>query len=414
MKHATRLMIVLSAAAVAGLAAPGMAADADGFIHGTVTTRSGSSYTGIMRWGGEEAFWDDLFHSSKVERPYARERDPRADDESSSWWEVFGRKMKISFGEEGSRVLAARFGDIRSIEVTGDKAARLEMRGGSTIAVEGYANDVGATILVHDAALGRIEIPWKQIRGVEFSAVPAGTEPPAFRLHGRVTTDSGDLEGFVQWDSEECLSTDRLDGDTLDGRVSLEMGRVRSIERRGSSSSLVVLDDGRELVLDGTNDVNSSIRGILVADPRYGRVEVPWQAFRRIELDTASGSGRGYAEFTAPRPLTGTVTTRDGARHVGRLVYDLDEAQTWEMLDGTAFELEYSIPFELVASVEPSGRSASIVTLVSGEELRLEDSQDVARRNDGVMVLGDGGAETYVPWEEIRRIELSGSLAANR
>ena len=42
-----------------------------GRIHGTVTTHAGTRATGLIRWGGEEAFWDDLFQSAKRELPFA-------------------------------------------------------------------------------------------------------------------------------------------------------------------------------------------------------------------------------------------------------------------------------------------------------------------------------------------------------
>ena len=34
-------------------------------IYGKVTTISGESYTGQIRWGKEEAFWTDLFNGNK-------------------------------------------------------------------------------------------------------------------------------------------------------------------------------------------------------------------------------------------------------------------------------------------------------------------------------------------------------------
>ena len=80
-------------------------------------------------------------------------------------------------------------------------------------------------------------------------------------LYGKVETRGGTFEGFIQWDHDECLSTDELDGESEDGDVEIPFGRIRSIEkyRRGS---LVVLETGRELYLTGSNDVdNDNQRG---------------------------------------------------------------------------------------------------------------------------------------------------------
>ena len=46
-----------------------------------------------------------------------------------------------------------------------------------------------------------------------------------------------------------------------------------------------MLKDGRRLLLDGSNDVNSSNRGIYVEDERFGRVRVKWDAFDSVASD---------------------------------------------------------------------------------------------------------------------------------
>ncbi len=413
-----RTTLVLIASLLGGLgwtAAATAAGPADGHIYGTVTTRSDNTYTGVIRWGREEAFWDDLFHSSKDDLPWiehAETRDRSRDDRDRSrgweWLRIFGRSMRVSWGEP-SRIFIARFGDIASIRVTGSDSAELTMKSGTKIDVSGYANDVGTTIRVTDSALGDVELEWKRVDTITFASAPAALEPPATRLAGTVKTRSGELDGFIQWDSEECLSIDKLDGDSVDGRVSLAMGALRSIERRSSRSSRVTLTDGRELVLDGTNDVNDDNRGISVEDPRFGRVKVPWDEFERLDLVEGRGSGRGYASFAPGRALTGRVTTRDGEVHAGRIVYDLDEEESWEMLNGSRFDVEYAIPFERVRAIEPVGSSSAQVTLTNGETIRLEDGQDVSDDNDGLLVLQlekTTGKPVYVPWRELRRVEF--------
>ena len=41
--------------------------DRSGLLYGTVTMSSGTEYRGVLRWGSEEAYWDDIFNSSKTE-----------------------------------------------------------------------------------------------------------------------------------------------------------------------------------------------------------------------------------------------------------------------------------------------------------------------------------------------------------
>ena len=201
----------------------------DGFIYGTITTKSGNVYTGLMRWGTEEMFWDDLFHSGKGELPYEEyakhARENR--DEDDEWWEVFGRTIGVKIGgAQVSHVFIARYGDIESIKVVGSKDAIVTMKSGSKYEVSGYSNDVGGTIWIKDAAVGEIEVPWKKIKTIVFDTTADDVEPDAYRIYGVVVTDDGNFSGHIQWDSQEALSTDKLDGDSEDGRMSIEMGRL--------------------------------------------------------------------------------------------------------------------------------------------------------------------------------------------
>ncbi len=405
-----------SMARVAGLAAvvaivllgvPAAAAaeggDASGFIYGVVETTSGSSYEGFIRWGKEEAFWGDHFNATKEELPFEKYV-PR--EERKSGVDVFGVRLTVSSGLENRQVVV-RFGDLARIEVLRHERVELTFRNGSTLVVEDGSNDIGAEIVVRDVKAGTIELPWRKVRSVRFMQAPTGLAPYAARLYGTLTTTSGSFEGFIQWDSEECLATDRLDGDSDDGEMSLEFGRIRTIERVSRSRARVELLDSRSFELSGTNDVDSDIRGIWVEDPRVGRVKVSWDAFRTLSFKPAPSSGPAYSSFAASRPLRGKVTDVKGTTTTDRLVFDVDESESWEMLDGTADGVDYSIPFALVASIEPKGRHGSQVTLRSGVSVRLEDSHDVTEDNSGVLLVA--GPETepkYVPWDEIARIDL--------
>lgn len=120
------------------------------------------------------------------------------------------------------------------------------------------------------------------------------------------------FEGFIQWDSQECLDLDRLDGESGDGEMSVELGRIRAIEKHDEDGAWIELKDGRRLLLEGTNDVDASIRGILVEAPRYGRVEIPWAAFERAQFSDAaasstSTSARAGRCSTAPGTASSTT-----------------------------------------------------------------------------------------------------------
>lgn len=403
----TTLALLATTLAVPGLAVPGLAADTQGFLYGRITTRDGQVHEGRLRWDDEEASWGDYFNSAKEENPWF-DAAPRRERERGRrrTVEIFGLEIgSFDLDLDETRQFAVRFGDLARIEPLGRDGARVTLKNGTTMEVEGGANDVEAPVRVWDPRLGMVTVDWRRIRSVELLPTPASVVVTPVRLHGTVTTREGRFTGFVQWDQEECLGSDLLDGETADGDVSVEMGRVRAIERRSSRSSTVLLADGRELVLSDTNDVDESNRGIYVDDPRYGRVLIRWETFERVDFAPA-GSGPGYDDFPPGERLAGTVTTADGRRLRGRIVYDLDESQTTEMLDGHRHDIEYSIPFALVAAVVPRATSARVL-LRSGEELVLDETTDVSDDNAGVLVYEGGGEEpTYVRWVDVERIDF--------
>ena len=121
-----------------------------------------------------------------------------------------------------------------------------------------------------------VKVEWDKHRSSIVFAAGATEEPkpPAYRLYGVVETeDRGSFEGHVQWDIQECLSIGQAG--RRDGRrrpVDQDGPHQFAIEKRNRSGSHVELKDGRKMVLEDTNDVDDSLRGIHVDDPRFGRV----------------------------------------------------------------------------------------------------------------------------------------------
>ena len=167
----------------------------------------------------------------------------------------------------------------------------------------------------------------------------------------------------------------------------------------------MTLRSGRKLVLSGHNDVNHDNRGIFVEDPRYGRVLVKWDTFERVDFSDPGPSGPSYDEFNQGGAIRGTVTDRKGGTYQGQIVFDLDELQRWEMLNGEADHVEYTIPFALVKTIEPH-HDRSDVTLVGGLELTLGDHVDVDDWNAGILVIA-GGEKTYIAWDDVERIDFA-------
>jgi hypothetical protein len=219
-----------------------------------------------------------------------------------------------------------------------------------------------------------------------------------------VTTTIGDFSGLIQWDHEECLTNDVLDGDSEDGDVSIPMGNIRSIERDGRGS-LVTLKSGREMYLRGSNDVNSENRGVIVKSPDLGKVKIEWREFIRVDFDEkAKTSGPAYADYGKPKQLNGIVKTINGERYKGLIVYDLDEAWDYELLNGYDEEVEFIIPFRNIKSVSPKNYNYSTVELRNGDKILLGDGQDVADKNDGILIFTADDDPVYVPWSDLETV----------
>ncbi len=403
-----RLIAMTALAAGLATVAPAHASDT-GYIHGRVVTESGDTYQGELRWGDEEAFWEDMFNATKTRNDFVQylnddqlERLRR--DHRGLWERIFEHR-----DDDFEHVFEIRFGDLKRIDVDGRNRIEATFRNGKTIALGGGSNDVGARITVVDADGGTRRIGWNRIRSIEFTPAPEHiAHKLGLPLYGTVRTHRFEFTGCIQWDNDECLSIDKLDGDDRDGDVSIPFSDIASIRKRGRGVRVRLLD-GSEMDLTGSNDVNGENRGVVVKVKEIGSVRIGWNDFEEVTFQhPAPVSGRGYEEFGEGAPLTGVVVARDG-RHRGRIVFDLDEAWDFEMLDGRNGDTRYLIPFRRIERITPRGSHRTIVGLRGGIDIELEDSQDVTRQNDGVLIFDGDSRPAYVEWEDIREIRFDRS-----
>ncbi|HVS64980.1 MAG TPA: hypothetical protein VMT85_15920 [Thermoanaerobaculia bacterium] len=383
-----------------------------GFLYGRVTTDEGVTYEGRLRFGGgEEGFWGDYFNGFKDENPWIAHVPPARLKERRTIQilgiEIAHRERQIHLG----RPFMARFGDISRIERRG-RDLLVTLKSGTLVELDRFAaDDFADGVRIWDDRRGVVDLEERRMRTIELlPTARLGAVPD--RLHGTVRTRQGDFTGFVQWDREECMGTDELDGRTADGELSVRFDAIRSIARNSTDSSLVTLLDGREVVLSDTNDVGHGNRGLYVDDRRYGRVLISWDAFVRVDFSPDASGGPAYGDFPPGDWLTGSVVTRAGRRLAGRLVYDLDESETTETLDAPWRGVDYTIPFGLVASIvladrEERGAQHAKVSLHSGEELQLERAGDLGARNAGLLVfVDDDERPEHVPWSDVQKVDF--------
>ena len=389
-----------------------VARDAQGFLHGRVTTLTGATWEGRLRWGGDqEAFWGDAFNGRKAENGWVRHVPPDWLPRERRGFSIFGlelgrRERPVSF----VRLFMSRFGDLSRIEAHGGRV-RVTLKSGTVVDLDRLeASDFDDGVRVWDPRHGVADLDSTRIRVIELLPGP-GTGPVPERLHGRIQTAHASFRGFLQWDRESCVGTDELPGRTAEGVRRARFDSIRSLERREGALLHVTLHDGRQLSLARVPGRGWGGRGTYVDDPRYGRVLVPWEVLERVDLDPG-GSGPSYDDFPPGTPLSGTVSTRDGRCLSGRLVYDLDEREVTETLDAPSRGVDYMLPFGLVASIElpdAGERTAprARVVLHGGEELHLELAGDLGERNAGLLVFGaDRSDPEFVPWADVARVDL--------
>lgn len=379
-------------------------------MYGTLKTIDGNEYTGQLRWGKEEALWTDLFNGTKEENDNYRylsrdDRDALRDKQRNvrrSW----GDSWVISWGSnsyETTHEFQARFGDISKIEINRRSEVKMTLRNGETIYVEDGSNDFNAEVHVMDPELGKTSFRWSRIESIEFKATPKNlSEKLGDPLYGTVTFYGGSYTGFIQWDHDERLSTDILDGDNRDGDVKIEFGKIASIEKDRGGANLV-LQSGRDMYLRGSNDVNSENRGIIVTT-EFGRVDITWRDFEKVTFSEAPSNAPGYDAYAGVKELNGTVKTVNGDSFSGKIIYDLDEEYNFEMLQGNDDDVKYIIPMEHVKSISPKNYDYSEVVLKNGDSIVIGDARDVSEENDGVLVFTGSGEPKFIIWEDIEII----------
>ena len=281
------------------------------------------------------------------------------------------------------------------------------------------------------------------------------TEPSGERLYGIVLTAGGErLEGYLRWDRNETHWADFLDGrkeiprehaleaERLDAELRARRERERSITLpdvritwdeddvsppESSSSairfahvrSLEVMDRRRVALTlhsgarvefaSSSTDLGPSFRGLMVEDEIRGEVEVEWDDLARVDFAVAPS---GRAASTGPR-LHGTVATESGLRLTGYVAWDLDETLPTDVLDGEQDGEDVRLAFADIAAIARESRSSARVTLVSGAEVVLDDSNDVDSGNRGIEITDPAFGRAIVGWDAFLSLEFHPASAAS-
>ncbi len=380
-----------------------------GWIYGKIYTDYDDVYEGRIRWDKNEVFWDDILKAYKK----ATLKQKRASKEERTIINIFG--IKIKGKTTSNRQLLLRFGVIKSIEKASNKEAMIKLKDGERIIAQASSTDLGSSvrgIVIHDLEEGILKLRWRDFAKAEFFPEPEyyaqKVQDPRKRLYGKVETDEGGFEGFIIWDVDEAVTTDILDGEERGIKREIEFGRIRSIEKRFSDSSLVTLKNGKELNLEGSNDVNDDNRGITIVDVTDNfEVKVSWDAFRSIEfIEGKEDLIKTYNDIKTGKPLKGKIYARNGKVYKGFIKWDNDEESTQDFLDGELDGIDFTIEFSSIKSIARRSSYSAIVTLKSGREFVLSDTVDVSDDNRGIFVWNKEEGKTRLSWRDFEKAEF--------
>ncbi|MEM8907308.1 MAG: hypothetical protein AAGD05_05630, partial [Bacteroidota bacterium] len=338
-------------------------------MYGKITTFDDEVYEGQIRWGKEEAYWTDMFNASKIGNEnidYLSDEDLKelskhknySNKRWDRWGDWFSRSGNDRYEDiENSLIhqFSCQFGEIKRIDLSRWRKVEVVLKDDTKVRVSGDGyNDIGTEVIIYDNEKGKVELDWSELLFVEFMEVPADfVSATGGPLYGTVHTRKGDFTGLVQWDKDERVATDILDGRTKDRKRKIEFSEIESIEKFGKGCD-VQLKNGRDVFLYGSNDVNSENRGIIVTNHEFGRVVIKWSDFERVSFhDEVKANVPAYADFKAPKPISGVVRTKNGETLKGNIVYDLDEKYGFELLNGDQGKMEFQIPFRHIHKITP-------------------------------------------------------------
>lgn len=385
-----------------------------GRIYGKIHTDRGDILEGIIRWDKNEASWDDIIDGYKEQvKKKSKKKGRRKYNGGRSKVSFFGYTV---FSDRSSWSSSAQsgiaFGHIKTLTPE-DDGAEMELKSGEVVYFRNSSTDLGSgirEIVIETADEGELELDWDDIEFIEFSDGGDVDSEFGTRIYGTVSTSrAGEFTGWICWDMDEMFSKDIIDGRDKRRKRKIKFARIASIEKISSQASNVVTKEGKEFRLDDSNDVDSGNRGIVISDPKLGRVIVEWDEFEKLDLLTPPRDAYvTYDDYDGGHPIRGTAYDEEGDSFTGLIRWDNDEEYSWEILDGEYRGVQFDITFENIKSIEKLSRRSSRVTLWDGRQFRLRKSNDVNDENKGIFIFTKGDDdEVEIEWEDFDRLEIT-------
>ncbi len=248
----------------------------------------------------EQLEWDDLAEIRfapapgdavpYAERLYGRVTSTRGDFEGFIQWD---KSECTSIDILDSRQEDVAMGEIKSIRRDPGHDTVVTLKDGQVLNLTG-SNDVGGGnrgVVVETAALGRVTIPWKRFKQVDFMAgqgTGRGRESYADNreLAGAVTDKDGRMQtGPLVYDLDAARTHDIFNGTHKDVEYDIPFGLIQIISPQDAGTCRVTLRDGQVLELGDDRDTGRDHSGVLVFTAARDQAQrVPWRHISEIRF----------------------------------------------------------------------------------------------------------------------------------
>ncbi|MFC3195815.1 hypothetical protein ACFODZ_16290 [Marinicella sediminis] len=398
------------------MATPLLANNPEPVIYGTVTKPNGETITGTLRWGNQESFLSDIFNGRKVKtvgiEHLSKDEVSRLEDHQPGPQANFGEiqvTFKSFFGKDIEEpYFNVRFGDLKSLTYESNSGLFFaKLHDDTTIISYQNTNDLTDEVNILTPEGDRYEFDLEDLKSVTFEAAPENAKSFDQAIYGTVTSEIGTFQGRIMWDKDERMISEKLDGIENDKEYEIKFAEIKSIERK-DNQSWVVLNDGKNLLLGGTNDVNNGNRGIWIDHPNYGRLEIKWDQFEKFEAGEVDVDWLTFADYQQnAEPLSGEVTLVDGSiLKADAMAYDLNQQSGAEFLYVEVNNANRQIPFYLVKKLVKREDQAAVVTLHDGSEFVAYGERAVNVDNNGIL-LTQGKQHRWVEWKDVKQVTFN-------
>jgi hypothetical protein len=370
-----------------------------GRIYGKVELANGQNYEGRITWSNFKSLWENKF----VAFDFTSSRIPVNPPPTGGRADIYNRNVRpsVMYPEPFS----IKFGYIKYFTKL-ERGAKIILKDGREINLFEGDTDNQRSIDVLDPDAGKVRIPLYDLRKVEFidesQMYSQKVNENAYPLYGTVNTKIKlAYTGFIQW-GDKTLSVHSLRSREREHVQEIAFNTIRLVRSMERGSYEVILLTGKKIELRNLDNRG----GVLVADKRYGIIEIDWDNIASIEF-VQEAKGLNYSDYKPGKPLYGTVADSIGTEYTGYIRWDNHERFTTDEIDGDFGRgITFSVELTLINEIKRQTRNSAIIKLISGDEIILRNDIDVAQGNRGIFILNkpDDKEGTVLNWNNFNRV----------